>query len=629
MPGLRIQVYDGQQQVYSVDCPGAVELGRQAENEEGPYQLRREGSRSRLVVARLDAVHVPRRYLAAEALAAGRVRITNLGRVPLEFLDGGPLSPGASREMSTPVFLAVGDKTIGIQAADAAPVAPPQPAPRHRAAPPPAVRLLEGDSATPLQTLAQATLPPGSGLALRQPHLAAPGALAGPHDETMIRWLQAAMDVLQSAASSADFFDKAATALVNLVGLDTGQILLFQDGAWRLQGQRVADHKRPGDERQASRHVLSRVLAEKRTFWQVPADAGPAGSLQGVNAVVAAPILDKGGGVIGALYGDRQARDVSAGLPPITKQEALLVELLAGGVAAGVARIEQEQAELQRQKKFLLYERELQIGRDIQVGFLPETLPRLAGWEVVAHFQPAREVGGDFYDVFPLSANHLTLVVADVCDKGVGAALFMALFRSLIRAFCVETPWKVLLGVAADESSYRPAVAVLPASHRRAGLFGNLIALLAVELTNKYVTSNHASACMFATLFLGILDTMTGELAYVNAGHDAPTVIGPRGVKTRLEPTGPVVGLTPEAAYDLGQTRLERGEILLMHTDGVTDARSPAGKPFSEKRFLSILEQSTSSAGALIDRLNAELQSHIGSGEQFDDITLLAVRGQP
>jgi sigma-B regulation protein RsbU (phosphoserine phosphatase) len=629
MPGLRIQVYEGQRLVYSVDCPGAVELGRQAENEEGPYLLRQEGNRSRLVVARLDEVHVSRRYLVAEALPAGRVRITSLGRAPLEFLDGGPLTPGASREMGMPVFLTLGDKKIGIQPTDVAPAAPPQPAPRHEAAHPPALRLLEGDPGSPLQTLAQATAPPGSGRTGRQPHVVAPTALDEPHDETMIRWLQAAMDVLQSAASSADFFEKAAAALVDLVGLDAGRVLLFQDGAWRLQAQRVASHNREGEERQASRHVLSRVLAEKRTFWQVPTDAAPQGSLRGINAVVAAPILDKSGGVIGALYGDRQARDLRAGRPPITKLEALLVELLAGGVAAGVARIEQEQAELQRQNKILLYERELQIGRNIQVGFLPETLPQPAGWEVVAHFQPARDVGGDFYDAFRLSANHLTLVVADVCDKGVGAALFMALFRTLIRALCVETPLKVLMGVAADESPSGRVVAVLPTSHRRAGLFGNLIALLAVELTNKYVTSNHASAFMFASLFLGILDTTTGELAYVNAGHDPPTVIGPRGVKTRLEPTGPVVGLTPEAVYDLGQTRLERGEILLMHTDGVTDARSPAGKPFSEKRFLSIIGESTLSAGALIDRLISELGSHIGSADQFDDITLLAVGGRP
>src|SRR5262249_50089053 len=103
MPGLRIQVYEGERLVYSVDCPGAVGLGRQAENEGEPYLLRQEGTRSRLVVARQDEVYVSRRCLAAEALAAGRVRIRSLGRAPLEFLDGGELTPGALREVSMPV----------------------------------------------------------------------------------------------------------------------------------------------------------------------------------------------------------------------------------------------------------------------------------------------------------------------------------------------------------------------------------------------------------------------------------------------------------------------------------------------------------------------------------------------
>ena len=113
-------------------------------------------------------------------------------------------------------------------------------------------------------------------------------------------------------------------------------------------------------------------------------------------------------------------------------------------------------------------ERELEIAREIQTGFLPSELPIVEGWEVAAYFRSAKEVAGDFYDAFSLPDGKLAIVVADVCGKGVGAALFMTLFRSLIRAFCVETPWKVLMGVAADESSHRPAVAVLPTSHRRA-----------------------------------------------------------------------------------------------------------------------------------------------------------------
>ena len=112
----------------------------------------------------------------------------------------------------------------------------------------------------------------------------------------------------------------------------------------------------------------------------------------------------------------------------------------------------------------------------------------------------------------------------------------------------------VLMGAAARESSDQPGGAALPASHRRASLFGDLIALLAVELTNRYVTTNHANAYMFATLFLGVLDPTTGELTYVNAGHDAPTIIGPHGIKARLEPTGPAVGLMPEATFDLGKS---------------------------------------------------------------------------
>src|SRR5262245_17826238 len=345
MPGLRIQVFFNQQLVHSAECSGLVEVGRQAEGEGGPYLTRQEGNRCRIVVARLDEVHVPRRYLAVEPLAPGRVRLTNLSpRVSVSIVDGGPLAPGSSRDMSVPVFVVAWDRKIGIQQADQAPVLLPTATIAAR----PAFRLVEGDQATPLHTLAGATLPPGASLAAYLAERVAGGSFqlppSEPDSETMVRWLQAAMDVLQSAASSAEFFDKAAASLVDLVGLDLGQVLLLQCGVWRLQAHQAAASDRLGDERQASRHVLNRLLAEKRTFWQVPSNAVPQASLAGVSAVVAAPILDRTGAVIGALYGDRQARGVRAGLAPITRQEALLVELLGRGVAAGVARLEQDRA---------------------------------------------------------------------------------------------------------------------------------------------------------------------------------------------------------------------------------------------------------------------------------------------
>jgi sigma-B regulation protein RsbU (phosphoserine phosphatase) len=534
------------------------------------------------------------------------------------------------------VFIVIADRTVAVQGIELPPVPSPVSAsspPQTASASPPFVsnrptglRLTDGDI-SPLMTLADVTIPPGAALATGRHRRALAAPADESRDENMVRWIQAAMDVLQSAAGSEDFFAKAAAALVDLVGLDVGQVLLYRNESWHLQAQKVGTRAYLGDERQASRRVLNHILAEKRTVWQVPIEGGPGGSLVGVNAVVAAPILDRKGDVIGVLYGDRIARGIATGQPPITKLEALLVELLAGGVAAGLARLEQEQAEQLHQKRLMLYERELQIGRNIQAGFLPETLPTAKGWEIVGHFQPAREVAGDFYDAFSISANHVALVIADVCDKGVGASLFMALTRSLIRFFCTQTPFMVLVGVADHAAMGGGIPAVLPTSRKRAALLTDLVGLLTVESANRYITCNHASSYMFVTLCICLLDTLTGDVTCVNAGHEPPTVIGPTGkIKTRIDSTGPAVGLLAEAVFDVAKFRLEPGDTLLLHTDGVTDARNAEGKSFSTERFLNLVEEGAASAHALMERLISELRTHIGTADQFDDITLLAIR---
>src|SRR5262249_19597657 len=195
-------------------------------------------------------------------------------------------------------------------------------------------------------------------------------ATAGETVESLIRWLQAATDLLQTAAASRDFFDRAAGALVDLVGLDAGRVLLRDKGRWRVQGVRRAPALVP-DAWQPSRQVLARVLEEKRTFWQVPPTS--TGSLCDVDALVAAPILDRAGEVIGVLYGTRALGALGPrGAGPITRLEAMLAELLAGGVATGLARLEQEEAALAGQKKGLQMQRDLEIGRGIQAGVLPE-----------------------------------------------------------------------------------------------------------------------------------------------------------------------------------------------------------------------------------------------------------------
>ena len=245
--------------------------------------------------------------------------------------------------------------------------------------------------------------------------------------------------------------------------------------------------------------------------------------------------------------------------------------------------------------------RELEIGRNIQAGFLPDALPRIPGWEIAARFQPARQVAGDFYDAFPLDERGRTaLVVADVCDKGVGAALFMAVFRSLLRVLLRE--------------SYASQPGRTDAEHIPH----------AVRVLSDYNATTHASASMFATLFFGALDPATGVLTWVNAGHDAPAILRSGAVLTRLGPTGPAVGLLPGLEFGVRTLTLEPGDTLLAFTDGVADARSPDGGSYGEPRLFAAA--GAPSVQGMLAAIDADLAAHTAGAEPFDDITLLAVR---
>jgi serine phosphatase RsbU (regulator of sigma subunit) len=252
-------------------------------------------------------------------------------------------------------------------------------------------------------------------------------------------------------------------------------------------------------------------------------------------------------------------------------------------------------------------ERDLEIGREIQKSFLPEELPRVPGWEIAARFRPARQVAGDFYDAFALPARgRIGLVVADVCDKGVGAALFMALFRTLLRATATGGPDPA---GPADAGDADPAAELLRA----------------VRLTNDYIARTHGRSNMFATLFFGVLEPATGSLLYVNGGHEAPVIFGQGAVKARLVPTGPAVGMLPDMAFAVGSARLEAGDGLLAFTDGVTDARGVSGL-YGEGRLLALLQGGAAPASTLLDTIEAAVLVHAAGCEQADDITLLAVR---
>jgi sigma-B regulation protein RsbU (phosphoserine phosphatase) len=260
---------------------------------------------------------------------------------------------------------------------------------------------------------------------------------------------------------------------------------------------------------------------------------------------------------------------------------------------------------------------EMEKGRKIQLDFLPTRVPELPGWEIAFYFHPAREVSGDFYDAFLLPGDLVGLVIADVCDKGIGSALFMALFRSLIRVFSGQI---TLQGVSVPGSDNQDPNST-----------GNPLfqALHAVSLTNDYIAHEHGEEGLFATLFFGVLDPQSGKLAYVNGGHEPLIIFNRSGIKQRLTATGPAVGMMTDMEYRVEQVQMEPDDFLIGYTDGVTEALSPENLWYSKQRFLARLEKPAPTVSQQIERIKEDIFDHIGDAPQFDDITMIALHRKP
>jgi serine phosphatase RsbU (regulator of sigma subunit) len=254
-------------------------------------------------------------------------------------------------------------------------------------------------------------------------------------------------------------------------------------------------------------------------------------------------------------------------------------------------------------------ERELEIGREIQADFLPKRIPQPKGWQLTAHFQAAREVAGDFYDVFQVGPGKLALLLGDVTDKGVGSALYMALYRSLLRA-------TLMYDRLTGEGDVVACEAPEDCLERT------------MKLVNRYICQSHESA-MLATVFLGILDTANGQLWYASAGHDSPFVLKEGEVKAEIQPTGPVIGVIEEAVYRVRTLALAPGDCLVLYSDGITDALNRLGDMFGLERFVSKLEGQASTPAEILDRVVTALGDHVGEADQYDDVSLLLVRREP
>jgi phosphoserine phosphatase RsbU/P len=240
-------------------------------------------------------------------------------------------------------------------------------------------------------------------------------------------------------------------------------------------------------------------------------------------------------------------------------------------------------------------EEALRLAHDIQMSMLPKTFPPFperCELDIFAAITPAKEVGGDFYDFFFLDEDHLCFAIGDVSGKGVPAALFMAVIKTLFKAIAsrVHNPSEILSTV------------------------------------NREICRDNDSQ-MFTTLFCGILDTRTGEITYSNGGHNPPYHLSRAGVQQVPKTGGRVLGLLEETTYGGSRLVLGFGETLFLYTDGVTEALDPAGQFFSGRRLESILSQSKfASAREQIEHLTSQITHFAAGAEQSDDITALAIR---
>jgi sigma-B regulation protein RsbU (phosphoserine phosphatase) len=250
-------------------------------------------------------------------------------------------------------------------------------------------------------------------------------------------------------------------------------------------------------------------------------------------------------------------------------------------------------------------ERELDIAREIQMSFLPSELPILDGWKIAAYFKAAREVAGDFYDSFLLPDGNLVCVIGDVCGKGVGAALFMTLFRSLIRATATS-----------DLSCSGTNMKTLAPAERLSHV---------ISFTNQYITETHEDA-KFATVFIGLFDLKSGILTYINCGNEPPFLLGKGGKVTALPPTGPVVGVMPEAVFLVKEVSMEKNDLLLVYTDGIPDALNKDGISFGNERLMKFLCEENLSHEVLLKNIVGQMDQFIGETDQFDDITMMAIK---
>ena len=331
---------------------------------------------------------------------------------------------------------------------------------------------------------------------------------------------------------------------------------------------------------------LEHILSTHEPVWTGdgagPEAPAPLVAVFGSAALLGIPLVTKGE-LMGLMLVDRAAS--AAGI------DSRRLNILAGiayltALAMQSAQLQAEAAERER------LERELEVARQIQTSFLPQEPPQIPGWEVATFYRPARRVGGDFYDFIPLGKGLCGFVVADVAGKGVPAALFMALSRTLIRAAALSrtSPSKTL------------------------------------ERVNEMVIAD-VHTDLFVTVYYLVLEPETGLIRHATGGHNPPAYLPQDGPARYVRGQGMAIGVLDSIAIQERTMRLEPGEVIVLYTDGIVEAFNMNMQEFGADRFLATLESCRgASAGEIVSEISKTVLAFAEGEPQFDDMTLVVLK---
>jgi serine phosphatase RsbU (regulator of sigma subunit)/pSer/pThr/pTyr-binding forkhead associated (FHA) protein len=387
-----------------------------------------------------------------------------------------------------------------------------------------------------------------------------------------------------------ELIDKIMELINENLPMDRGTLMLKEGNPLQLQPKSICinDKSLMNKRFQVSQNILNMVMNKHSSLLIADVQADP--KLQRTSSVIISNIhsamcvpLWNNEEIIGVIYSDRIF------LPePFSDEDLRLLTLIANLAAVKIEDFERRESE----KKAEEIRKQLELAAQIQRNFLPKESPKFEGFDIAGHNVPTYMVGGDYYDFIPLGPNRLGITIADVSGKGPSAAFHMVSFRTRLEVEAEP-------GYDIQEMTARLNDFV----HRKTD-------------TNRFIS-----------FFFCELNNLTGELKFVNAGHNPPIVIKRKGKTERLGSCGLCLGMFPSEKYEAGSVTLDRGDLAVLYTDGITECRNEDNKEFGERRFVNIIKKNSKcSAEELLDRIFKELDVFTQEVDQMDDITLVIIK---